>query len=836
MKKKDHSEQIAEMLDNTRVIKVRVEDEIKSSFMRYAMMVNISRAIPDARDGLKPVHRRILWSMHEMGIHSDKPYKKCARIVGDTMGKYHPHGDSSIYDALVRMAQDWSMRVPLVDGHGNFGSMDGDNAAAMRYTEARLAPIADELLREIGKNTVDFVPNYDENEMQPSVMPARFPNLLVNGSDGIAVGMATNIPPHNLGEVIDGVIACIDDSEVTVDQLLRIIQAPDYPTGGIVMGRAALRHAYKTGRGGVVIRAKCEIEEVRGTNQIVVTEIPYQINKARLIENIANLVKDKKLEGVSDIAEESDRQGLRIVITLKREAQPQVVLNALYKQTQLQVSMGIIFLALVDNQPKVMNLKEMLVCYLEHQKEVIVRRTKYDLEKAEERAHILEGLVIALANIDEVIRIIKASKDRQDAAEKLCKNFKLSDRQAIAILEMRLQRLTSLEVEKVKKELEELRLLIAELKSILASPQKVLDIIKRELIEIKDKYADERRTEISHDFGEIEIGDLIDKEDVVISMSHLGYVKRLPLTEYKSQRRGGKGATAHKTREEDFVERMFITNTHHDILFFTNLGRVYSIKAYEVPEAARNAKGRAIVNLLQLMDGEKINAVIPVADFTTGHIMMATANGILKKTDVSEFKKIMRVGKIALSFKEDEDELISVQFTSGRDEILIASSAGKCIRFSEEDVRSMGRTAAGVRGMNINRERGDKVVDMSVLLPGYDVLTISANGYGKRSDVDNYRLQSRGGMGLNAGTFNDKTGALVCMKQVSPDQDVMLIADNGTIIRTAAREISKIGRGTTQGVRIMKMKDSTSKVIAVALAQAEEEDEGEEGIDGGADE
>ncbi|MCL2755441.1 MAG: DNA gyrase subunit A [Firmicutes bacterium] len=818
-----------EIIDKTRVLKVRIENELKNSFMSYAMMVNVSRAIPDVRDGLKPVHRRILYSMYELGVMHDKAYKKSARIVGETMGKYHPHGDSSIYDALVRMAQDFSMRAPLVDGHGNFGSVDGDNAAAMRYTEARLSPISSELLREIDKNTVDFVPNYDETESQPSVMPARFPNLLVNGSDGIAVGMATNIPPHNLNEVIDGVIAIIDDADVSVEQLIKIIPAPDYPTGGIVMGRAALRHAYKTGRGGVVMRAKAEIEQSKsGKNIIVVTEIPFQVNKARLIASIADLVKEKKIDGISGVNEESDRTGLRIVIELKRDAQPQVVLNSLYKQTQLQVSAGIIFLALVGNEPKFLNLKEMLVHYLEHQKEVIVRRTRFDLEKAEERAHIVEGLVIALAKIDEVIRIIKTSEDRDDARAKLCDKFLLSERQANAILDMRLARLAKLEVEKLKAELKELKELIAELKSILASPKKVLDIIRTELTEVKERYGEERRTEISHDFGEIEIADLIDKEDVVVSMSHYGYVKRLPLAEYKTQNRGGRGQKTQATKEEDFVEQLFVTNTHHDLLFFTNLGKVYCIKAYEVPEAAKNTKGRAIINLLQLGENERVTACIPVETFENGHLMMATANGIIKKTDISEFKKIKRNGKVAITLKEEGDELISVQLTSGRDEILMAASSGKCIRFSEEDVRPMGRTASGVKSMRLDKEN-DVVVDMTVLMPGYEILTVSSNGYGKRSDVEDYRLQSRAGKGIKAGIFNAKTGQLVNLKQVRPDQDVMLISDSGTIIRTRAREISKISRDT-QGVRIMKLKDAGSKVVCVAIAQASEEsdDGGEE--------
>ncbi len=825
MRKKDYSEELSEIVDNTKYVKVKVEDEVHKSFMSYAMMVNISRAIPDVRDGLKPVHRRILHSMNELGIHHDKPFKKCARIVGDTMGKYHPHGDSSVYDALVRLAQPFTINMPLIDGHGNFGSVDDDPPAAMRYTEARLSAVASEMLREIDKNTVDFVPNFDETEQQPSVLPARFPNLLVNGSDGIAVGMATNIPPHNLGEVIDGVVALIDNADIEVEQLMRIIPAPDYPTGGIIMGRAALRHAYKTGRGNIVLRATTEIEESQNkSSRIIITEIPYQVNKAKLVESIANLVREKKIEGIAGIQEESDRHGMRIVVVLKKDAQAQVVLTNLFKQTQLQISMGIIFLALVGNEPKVLNLKEMLYYYLEHQKEVIVRRTKFDLEKAEDRAHILEGLVKALANIDEVVKIIKSSKDKFDAGEKLTKKFALSDKQANAILEMRLQRLTSLEVEKLKAELEEIKKLIAELKSILASPRKVLDVIRKEILEIREKYAIERVTELTTDYGEIDIADLIEKEDVAVSMTHLGYIKRLPLGEYKSQRRGGKGSNSHATKEEDFVERMFVTNTHHDLLFFTDVGKVYRIKAFEVPEAGKGTKGRAIVNLLHLGNEERVTAVIPIEDYESGHIMLATSLGMIKKTKCSEFARIVRTGKIAISL-HDGDSLIGAARTSGADEIIMASQTGKCIRFSEEDVRAMGRTAAGVKSMNIDKE-SDNIVDMSVIEPGCEILTISANGYGKRSDPDDYRLQSRAGKGIKAGVFNEKTGPLVNLKQVRLEQDIMLINDNGTMIRTKASYISKIGRDT-QGVRVMKV-DTGHKIVGVAVAEPQEEEEGEE--------
>lgn len=810
-------EEFRKTLEMTKLVDVQVESEMKKSFIAYAMAVNVSRAIPDVRDGFKPVHRRILYSMHELGLYSDKPYRKCARIVGDVLGKYHPHGDSSVYDALVRLAQDFSINFPLVDGHGNFGSVDGDPAAAMRYTEARLSKLAAEMLREIEKETVDYYPNFDDTLMQPVVLPARFPNLLVNGSDGIAVGMATNIPPHNLAECIDAVIAQIDNPEITVEELMEFLPAPDYPTGGIIMGRAAIRHAYKTGRGGVVIRAKTEIEEfANGTrSRIVVTELPYQVNKAKLIENIADLVKDKRIEGISDIKEESDREGMRIVIDVKKDANAQVVLNTLYKHTNLQVSNGITLLALVDGEPKVLNLKEILYHYINHQKEVIIRRTRYDLNKAEEREHIVDGLVIALANIDEVVQTIKSSADKYEALDKLQKNFELTDKQANAILEMRLQRLTSLEVEKLRDEQAQLAAQIAEFKDILASEPRILAIIKNDLIEIKNKYPSPRKTELSYDYGEIDIADLIEKEDIVISMTHFGYIKRMPTSEYRTQRRGGRGVTAHKPKEEDFVEKMFVTSTHDDVLFFSNFGRVYSIKGYEVPEAQRQARGRAIINLLQLSDGEKITAVVPLKEEKEGYLMMATKRGMIKKTALSEFASIRKVGKIAISLAEG-DELINVQLTEGEDELLVASSAGKCIRFSEQAVRAMGRDTMGVRSMKL--DEGDCLVDMTVLKEGYDVLTVSSNGYGKRTAIEDYRLQSRAGKGIKAGVFNDKTGRLVSLKLVSEDEDVMLISVNGTIIRISAKEISRIGRDT-QGVRIMRLDDSEIATVAVTVAE-----------------
>ena len=821
----DNNDNIKDKIKNSRVLQVEVNDEIKKSFIAYAMAVNVSRAIPDVRDGMKPVQRRILYSMGELNLFSDKPYRKCARIVGDCLGKYHPHGDSSVYGALVRLAQDFSIRCPLVDGHGNFGSVDGDPPAAMRYTEARLSKIASEMLRDLDKETVDWYPNFDDTLMQPTVLPSRFPNLLVNGSDGIAVGMATNIPPHNLGEVISAVDALIDNPDITVDELMEYVPAPDFPTGGLIMGRGRIRQAYRTGRGGIIIRAKTEIEEAEnGKHRIVVTELPYQVNKAELIKTMAELVKDKRVEGISDIREESDRDGMRIVIDVKRDAQPQVVLNTLYKHTDLQTSGGIIFLALVKGEPKILNLKEMLYYYLEHQKEVIERRTRFDLARAEEREHILQGLVIALANIDRVIQLIKESKDKYEASAKLIAEFRLSDKQAGAILEMRLQRLTSLEVESIRAELKDIEERIADFKDILARPERITAIVKTELGEIKDKYDAPRRSEICIDYDEIDIGDLIDREDVVISMTHSGYVKRLPVCEYKAQHRGGTGITAHKPKEEDFVENMFVTCTHDDLLFFTNYGRVYSIKAYEVPEAERTARGRAIVNLLQLSSDEKVNAVIPVKENSdhSGYLMLATRDGLVKRTAFSEFESIRKVGKIAISLNEG-DELISVQILENDDEILLASSGGKCIRFPAASVRPTGRSSMGVRSIRLGS--GERVVDMAVIRKDceQEVLTVSQYGYGKRSDIDEYRIQSRAGKGTLAGKFNEVTGELVNLKLINPSDDVMMIADNGIIIRIRAEEISKISRNT-KGVRIMKMKNEGS-VVCVAVAPPEPDEQ-----------
>ena len=827
MAKKETSPELTEefkkTLEMTNMINVEVDDELKKSFIAYAMAVNVSRAIPDVRDGLKPVHRRILYSMHEMGLYNDKAYRKCARIVGDVLGKYHPHGDLAVYDALVRLAQDFTINFPLVDGHGNFGSVDGDPPAAMRYTEARMSKLAAEMLRDLDKETVDYYPTFDDTSMQPCVLPARFPNLLVNGSDGIAVGMATNIPPHNLAEVIGAVIAQIDNPEITIDELMEYVPAPDFPTGAILMGRAGVKRAYRTGRGSYILRAKCEIEDYNSGNtvrsRIIVTELPYQVNKARLIENIADLVKDKRIEGISDIREESDRDGMRIVIEIKKDANPQVVLNLLYKHTALQTSNGIIFLALRDGEPKVLNLKEIIDCYIRHQIDVIVRRTKFDLNKAEERAHIVSGLVLALANIDEVIAIIKGSQDKFVAIDKLMAAFELSEKQANAIMEMRLQRLTSLEVDKLEEELTQLQATIADLRDILANESRVLEIIKTDLRTIMEKYPSERRTELSYDYGEIDIEDLIEREDVVITMTHSGYIKRQPVAEYKAQRRGGMGITAHKPKDEDFVERLFIASTHDEILFFSSFGKVYSIKAYEIPEAQRQARGRAIVNLLQIEQNEKITAVIPLTEGTEGYIAMATRKGLIKKTALEEFANIRKVGKIAIKITEG-DELISVQFTTGEDELIIASKEGKCIRFSEKDVRPMGRDTQGVKAMSLNED--DYLVDMLIVKPECEILTLTSNGYGKRSDVEDYRLQGRAGKGIKAGVFNEKTGYLVNLKIVSEQEDIMIITGNGTIIRMHVADITKIGRNT-QGVRVMRVKDSEVATVAIAPREDDEE-------------
>ena len=827
--KEKQAQDLSEMLDKSNIKKINIEHEMKKSFIAYAMAVNVSRAIPDVRDGLKPVHRRILYAMSELGLTSDKPYRKCARIVGDVLGKYHPHGDTAVYEALVRLAQDFSIRCPLVDGHGNFGSVDGDPPAAQRYTEARMSKIAAEMIRDIDKKTVDYYPNFDDTLMQPVVLPARYPNLLVNGSDGIAVGMATSIPPHNLGEVIDGTIALMENPEMDIEELIDLIPAPDYPTGALIMGRSGIKKAYRTGKGNAILRARAEIEDFNnGSRQrIVITELPYQVNKAKLIETIADYVKQKKIDGISDIQEQSDRDGMRIVIDVKKDAQAQVVLNMLYKHTSLQISNSIILLALIDGTPKVMNLKEILSAYIEHQKQVIIRRTQYDLEKALEREHILKGLVIALNNIDEVVAIIKKSEDKVDASNKLMEAFALSDKQANAILEMRLQRLTHLEIDKLEQNLAQLERDITEYQDILANPHRVEEIIKTEMLEIKEKYNTPRRSELSYDYNDIDIEDLIEQEDIVISLTHQGYIKRMATDEYKAQRRGGVGVTAHKAKDEDFVENVFNSNTHEPILFFSNFGKVYRLKAYMIPEGSKTAKGRAMVNLLNLADGERINAILPLATGSMGYLVLATKKGLIKKTDLSEFERIQSNGKIAIKLQEG-DELICAMHTDGDNEIIIASTGGKCIRFHEQDIRDTGRSSMGVKSISL--DKGERVVDATIVRENTDVLTITENGYGKRTDIDEYRFQARGGKGIKVGVLNEKTGNVVNLKLVSSEEDVMILADNGVVIRLNADSISKIGRNT-QGVKLMRLKDEGSKVVSFTIVPRSDEETAEDALE-----
>lgn len=823
--------EVFEKIDNTRYLERNLEHEMKESFMDYAMAVNVSRAIPDVRDGLKPVHRRILFSMSETGLWNDKPFRKCATIVGAVLGHYHPHGDSSVYDALTRLAQDFSINEPLVDGHGNFGSVDGDKPAAYRYTEARLSKIASELLRDIDKETVDFYPNFDNTRMQPTVLPSRFPNLLVNGSDGIAVGMATNIPPHNLGEVIDGVVALIDNPEITIDELMQIIPAPDFPTGGQVLGQNAIREAYRTGKGGFIIRSKAEIETYGDGKRyrIVVNEIPYQVNKSKLIMQIADLVKDKRIDGISDIRDESDKDGLRIVIEIKKDANAQVVLNQLYKMSQLQASNGIILLCLSHGKPQLLNLKQILEEYLSFQQEVITRRTNYDLEKAKEREHIIEGLVIAVRNIDEVVQIIKSSKDKNDAIVKLEERFSLSEKQSNAILEMKLSRLTGLEVEKLNAELEELCALIKELSDILASPKRILEIIREEILEIKNKYATPRKSEVAIDYDDIDIGDLIPKHEVIISLTEQGYIKRMPATEYKSQNRGGKGVIGHKAKDEDVIVDMISCNSHDNLMFFTNMGRVYGLKAYAIPEANKTSKGRAIVNLMALQPDEKITSIIS-NNGENKELFMATEQGYIKRTDMKEFEFLRKNGKIAIKLMEN-DQLISVQTTSGEDELLIVANNGKCVRFSEKDVRSMGRNSRGVKGMKIDKD--ERIIDMIVLNPEKEILTVTEFGYAKRTKVEDYRLQSRRGRGTKAGRFNDKTGDIVAIKPIDANQDIIAITSNGIAIRTHADQINEVGR-TALGVKLMNT--SGDKIVGVSIVERCEESEETENVEAENDE
>ena len=815
--------EIFEKIDNTRYIDIDAEREMKESFIAYAMAVNVSRAIPDVRDGLKPVHRRILHAMNESGLTSDKPFRKCATIVGNVLGRYHPHGDSSVYDALCRLAQDFTINEPLIDGHGNFGSVDGDDPAAYRYTEARLSKIASELLRDINKDTVDFYPNFDGMHLQPKVLPSRFPNLLVNGSDGIAVGMATNIPPHNLNEVINAVIAMINDPNITIDELMEIIPAPDFPTGGEILANNAIKEAYRTGHGGVVMRAKTEFESFDDGKRwrIVVKAIPYQVNKAKLVKQIANLVKEKKIDGITYVGDQSSgREGMRVVIELRRDANPQIILNQLYKQTQLQLSSGITLLALANNEPKVLNLQEILFHYLQFQREVVTRRTKFDLNRAEERAHILEGLVIAVNNIDEVIKIIKQSSDRAVAMQNLQDKFSLSERQANAILEMKLSRLTGLEVDKLNAELNELEENIKEYKAILADPKRVDDIIKTELTEIKEKYPTPRKTQIVLDYSDIDIEDLIEKHDVVVSLTSQGYIKSLPVTEYKSQNRGGRGVNAHRTKEEDFVKDMYVVNSHDTLMMFSNYGKVYCLKAYMIPEAGRQNKGRALVNLLPLEGEEKINTILTYNNAEESYLVLATRKGLIKKTRLSEFENVRKNGKIAITLLEG-DSLVSAKICKTGDELLMASDNGKSLRFREKDIRVCGRTSQGVKSMKI--EEDENVIDMIVLDEAFDILTVTEKGYAKRSRPEDYRLQGRRGKGIKAGVFNDKTGKVVALRTITAENDVLAMSADGVMIRSHADSINLVGR-TSLGVRLMKV-SASDKVVSVAVVERQAEEE-----------
>ncbi len=808
------------LLEDSKLIQHEIHDEMKNSYIDYSMSVIVGRALPDVRDGLKPVHRRILYGMSELGVTPDKPHKKSARIVGEVMGKYHPHGDSSIYDAMVRMAQDFSIRYMLVDGHGNFGSVDGDGAAAMRYTEARMTPFALQMLRDIDKETVNFMPNFDEEEQEPEVLPARFPNLLVNGSNGIAVGMATSIPPHNLREVIDAAVYMIDNEDADVEDLIKIVKAPDFPTGATIMGKNSAKQAYRTGQGKVLVRATTEFEETsKGKQQIIVTEIPYQVNKARLIEKIAELVKDKKIEGISDIRDESNRQGMRIVIELKRDANPQITLNRLFKHTQLQESYSMIMIALVDGQPRTLTLHEILTEYLKHQKEVVTRRTIFDKKKAEARAHILEGLRIALDNIDEIIKIIRSSYN--DAKDKLIERFGLSEIQTQAILDMRLARLQGLEREKIESEYEELMKRIAYYNQLLADEKMLMGVVKDELLEIKDKWGDDRKTKIVADISELDEEDLIEEENVAITLTHLGYLKRVSVDNYKTQKRGGKGITGLTTRENDFVKNMIMTSTHDTLMFFTNTGKAHKLKAYEIPEAGRTAKGMPAVNFLNLMQRERITAIIPIKEFTEDEFLIAvTKHGTIKKTPISQFDTNRKTGLIAISLK-DGDELIGIKQTTGRNKVIIVTKQGKCICFSEEDVRSMGRIAGGVRAIKL--EPDDEVVSMELVEANEELLVVTKNGYGKRTPVDDYKIQVRGGKGLltyDKAKFK-KTGELIGAMVVNEDDEIMLINSDGIIIRIRAGEVSRLGRAT-QGVKIMRV-DDDANIIAMAKVIKEDD-------------
>ncbi|MFT9849402.1 DNA gyrase subunit A [Aneurinibacillus sp. REN35] len=822
------------------VIDININQEMRESFLEYAMSVIVSRALPDVRDGLKPVHRRILFAMNEMGVTPDKPYKKSARIVGDVIGKYHPHGDAAVYETMVRMAQDFSYRYPLVDGHGNFGSVDGDMAAAMRYTEARMSKIATELMRDIGRDTIDFGPNYDGNEQEPLVMPARFPHLLVNGAAGIAVGMATNIPPHNLREVIDGVLLLIENPECSNQDLMEHITGPDFPTGGLIMGRGGIRRAYETGRGSVIIRAKAEVEEHNNKARIIVTEIPYQVNKARLIEKIAELVREKKLDGITDLRDESDRNGMRIVIELRRDVNPQVMLNNLYKHTAMQTSFGINMLALVNNEPRILNLRQMLYYYLEHQKEVIRRRTQYDLRKAEARIHIVEGLLKAIDIVDDLVDRqgpIRSASDREEARGFLmAESFTLEGRevplgftveQANAILDMRLQALTGLSIERLTDEFNELSAQIAELRAILGDEQRILGIVSEELTLIREKYGDERRTEITVDMNNIEDEDLIPQEEVVITLTHRGYIKRLPVDTYRAQKRGGRGIQGMGTREDDFVQHLITTNSHHYLLFFTNKGKVYRLKAYEIPELNRTAKGTPIINLLQIEQDEYIQTVIPIKEFSANHyLFFATKQGIVKRSELTSFSNIRRIGLFAINLRED-DELIGVRLTDGNQNIIIGTQMGMSILFSEKDVRIMGRSATGVKGINLSS--GDRVIDMDIAEEEADVLIVTSRGYGKRTPLESYRFQSRGGKGIKTMHMTQRNGEIVGLKVVDAKNDLMLVTSAGIIIRLCIKDISSMGRNT-QGVKLIRVGEQ-EEVATVAKVEVTEEIDDLEDVD-----
>ena len=806
-----------------KIVERDIEEEMKTAYISYAMSVIVQRALPDVRDGLKPVHRRILYAMHEDGITSDKPYRKCANTVGSVLGRYHPHGDSSVYDAMVRMAQDFSLRYMLIDGHGNFGSIDGDGAAAMRYTEARMSKIAEYMLTDIEKNTVDFMPNYDDRLQEPTVLPSKIPQLLINGSSGIAVGMATNIPPHNLTEVVDGTIQIIDNPETTDEELMAIIKGPDFPTGGMILGKEGIRDTYKTGRGKIIVRAEAEIEEMPNNRQrIVVSSLPYQVNKARLIENISKLVREKRIEGISELRDESDRNDrVRIVIELKRDARAQVVLNQLYKNTQMQDTFGAILLALVNGEPKILTLRQCLDYYIDHRKTVILRRTKFELDKALARAHILEGLRIAIDNIDEVINIIRTSYD--DAKERLMERFALTDIQAQAILDMRLKTLSGLQREKIEEEYKQLMELIAHLREILNSEKLVYDIIKEELTEVKEKFGDERLTKIKPAEGDIEEEDLIKEEQTIVALTHFGYIKRMPADTYKSQRRGGKGITGISTRAEDFVTEIFTASTHDTILFFSNKGKLYRLRGYEIPEAGRTAKGTAIVNLLSLANGEKITAVIPISNFAEGkYLLMGTQKGFIKKTALTEYNSVRKTGLQAITLKED-DELIAVRLTDGQDNIVLVTENGMSITFSEQDVRPMGRTAQGVIGIKLSE--GDKVIGMESIIAGATatLLAITENGFGKRTELEEYRVQNRGGRGVITYKVTQKTGKLVGIRVTDDSNDVMMITDTGTIIRISVKDVSVLGR-STQGVTLMRTNDG-GKVVSIELVEPEENNE-----------